>query len=230
MLENCSVLDALSTSERHNLLARGVTRSLSRGEALFFAGENTGRVHVVTDGVMKLTACDASGNESILGLAVAGDLVGEIGAIDGEGQPVDALAVTRCEAIGFDADAFLSAAVSSSKAALALLETLAGRNRWMCTTAFERTTSHVPARLAGRLLDLAETLGRTNGSTIELELPVAQADLGRLAGMCRESACKTMQRFKRGGVVDYRGRHLRILRPEVLEKIRCAGRASRPSP
>jgi hypothetical protein len=43
--------------------------------------------------------------------------------------------------------------------------------------------------------------------------------------MCRESACKTMSKMKKQGVIDYKGRKLRILRPDVLEKIRCAGRA-----
>ncbi|MEA2447336.1 MAG: family transcriptional regulator, cyclic receptor protein [Actinomycetota bacterium] len=230
MLEQiCPVIAGLQASDRMGLLARSVPRSLKRGDALFFAGESSGRIHVVVEGVLKLAASDSQGNESILGLAVPGDLVGEISAIDGDPQPLDAIATTACELVGLDADALLRAISASPKAATEMLNALVRRNRWMGATTVERTLAHVPARLAGRLLDLAETLGRMNQGTIELDLPLAQDDLGRLAGMCRESACKTMQKFKRSGVVDYRGRQLRILRPDVLEKIRCAGRAARPS-
>jgi CRP-like cAMP-binding protein len=231
MLETiCPVIAGLNPSDRDGLVARSVPRSLRRGDALFFAGENSGRIHVVIEGVLKLSACDPQGNESILGLAVPGDLVGEIAAIDGDVQPLDAVATTSCELIGLDAEALLRAIAAAPEAAAAVIELLARRNRWICAATVERTLGHVPARLAGRLLDLADSLGRMNQGTIELELPLAQDELGRLAGMCRESACKTLRRFKRSGVVDYRGRSLRILRPDVLEKIRCAGRAAKPSP
>lgn len=231
MLETiCPVIGGLNASDREGLVARAVPRTLERGDTLFFEGELSGRIHVVTDGVLKLCASDSSGNSAILGLVVPGDLVGEISAIDGDPQPLDAIAATRCEVVGLDAEALLRAITAAPGASAAMLEMLARQNRWMSAATFERTLAHVPARLAGRLLDLAESLGRMNSGTIELELPLAQEDLGRLAGMCRESACKTMQKFKRSGVVDYRGRRLRILRPDVLEKIRCAGRAAKPSP
>ena len=99
----------------------------------------------------------------------------------------------------------------------------------MSDTAVERTSSEVPARLAGRLLDLADLLGTVRQGAVEMELPLAQGDLGRLAGMCRESACKTLRRFKSQGLLDYRGRRLRILRPDALERwsSRCKHRSRR---
>ena len=225
----CSVLSALRANDRERLLSRSVPRSLRRGEALFFSGEASGRIHILKYGVLKLAVADSEGNETLIGLALPGELVGEVSAIDDEGQSFDAIAATTCDVVGLDARALLQSIYTTPKAAEEMARVMARRNRLMCTTAFERTSSPVTARLAGQLLDLAENLGRTDGRTIELELPLAQHDLGRLAGMCRESACKTMQRFKRGGVVDYRGRKLRILRPDVLEKIRCAGRGAKPS-
>jgi CRP-like cAMP-binding protein len=231
MLETiCPVIAGLSPQARDALIARAVPRTLESGDALFFAGDSSGRTHVLLEGVLKLCASDSHGNESILGLAVPGDLIGEISAIDGDPQPLDAIAATHCELVGLDSEALLRAITTTPAAASEMLQLMARQTRTMSNSAFERTLSHVPARLAGRLLDLADALGHMNSGTIELELPLAQGDLGRLAGMCRESACKTLQKFKRSGVVDYRGRRLRILRPDVLEKIRCAGRAAKPSP
>jgi CRP/FNR family transcriptional regulator, cyclic AMP receptor protein len=219
------VIDALPERDRSTLLDRAVPRHLRRGQTLYFAGERERRVHVVADGVLKLSARNGSGNETILGLATPGDIVGDLAAIDGLPQPLDAVAATGCELIGLDADLFLEIVSRNAEAALELATALATRMRWMCDTAMERTSSEISGRLAGRLLDLADVLGRVNDGAVEMEMPLAQGDLGQLAGMCRESACKTLRKFKAQGVVDYRGRKLRILRPDVLERIRCAGRA-----
>jgi CRP-like cAMP-binding protein len=126
--------------------------------------------------------------------------------------------------LGIDADMFVQMLSRSPSGALELARAMAQRTRWLCDAALERSTATVPARLAGRLLDLADLLGRVDRGAIEMELPLAQEDLGSLAGMCRESACKTLRTFKRQGLLDYRGRRLRILRPDALERIRCSGR------
>lgn len=220
-----SVLEALPPSTRQGLWDRSVVRSLAPGEFLYLAGDEAERVHLVTDGLMKFTSSDGDGRETILGLAVPGDLVGELAALDGLPQPFDVAAVTSCGVVGFDPEALIAAVASTPGAAVELAAVLAARTRWICETAMERAAGEVPARLAGRLLHLAELLGRMRGGTIEMDLPLGQGDLGRLAGMCRESVCKTLNSFKAQGVVDYRGRRLRILRPDTLELIRCAGRA-----
>jgi CRP-like cAMP-binding protein len=209
---------------------KAVPRQLRSGEILFLAGEPALRVHLVCSGVLKLSGCDGHGRETILGLAVEGDLVGEMAALDGDGQPFDAIAAGSCRLLGLDKDLLLELIEDSPLAALQLARTLTAKTRWTLSSALERSSSEVPARLAGRLLDLAEILGRVRGGTIEMDLPLAQKDLGGLAGMCRESACKTMRSFRKQGVLDYQGRRLRILRPDMLERIRCAGRAARPSP
>lgn len=225
MQQECAVLAALQERDRHRLLDRGVPRTVERGETLHFAGERAERVHLVTEGVLKFVARDGSGNETILGLGAPGDVVGELGIIDGLTQPLDVIAATDTHVIGIDAEAFMEAVTATPQAARAFLECQAARLRWVYATTLERSAGTVPARLAGRLLDLADMIGRVEDGAVALELPLQQTELGRLAGVCRESACKTMRSFKADGFVDYRGRKLRILRPDVLERIRCAGRA-----
>jgi CRP-like cAMP-binding protein len=57
---------------------------------------------------------------------------------------------------------------------------------------------------------------------------LTQKDLALLAGVSRESACRTLGRLKRDGVVHYNRAGLRVLRPDLLDRFRCARRA--PSP
>jgi CRP-like cAMP-binding protein len=222
------ILEALVPADRVKLLDRAVPKRLGPGEPLFLAGDESGRAHILMSGIVKLTARNAEGQETILCLVRPGELIGEVAGPPGWRQPLDAVAAGRSDVIGIDARLFVDALARNAEAAVELSRLMAQRARWIGESALERTTSEVPARLAGRLLHLAELLGRSQQGTVELELPLAQGDLGRLAGMCRESACKTLRSFKAAGILDYRGRRLRILRPDHLEAIRCAGRVGQP--
>ena len=225
-----TVIDPLTPAERDLLLGRAVERRLVRGEALAFAGGPGERVHVVTSGVLKLVGRDPEGTETILGLCLPGEVAGAVAAVDARPHPYDYVAATAVTALGIDAGLFTEVVARSPQACLALTRLLTGRVRWLCDATLERTSAHVPSRLAGRLLDLAEMLGRPHGTAIDVDLPFPQRDLGGLAGMCRESACKTLSRWKAEGTVVYAGRRLRILRPDVLSRIKCAGRGAAPSP
>ena len=225
---DCPVIDGLPTRERTRLLDRAVPRTLTRQQPLFLEGEPSDRVYVVTRGLLKLCARDSNGTETILGLCAPGDVAGDLGALLGT-HPYDGIAAAHCELLGLDGALFVDVVMKDASAATELARSLAERWRRMGEVALERTTGEVPVRLAGRLLELAEICGHMRSGTIEMELPLAQDDLGRLAGMCRESTCKALRRFKKAGIVDYRGRKLQILQPEVLRKIRCAERVAEPS-
>ena len=220
----CAVVSSLEPADRERLLDRAVPRRLRRTESLCLAGDRSERVHLVTDGVLKLTGRNGGGAETIVGLAVPGDIVGDVAALDGLAQPFDVVAAVDASVLGFAADLFLDVVLRSPRASEELARKLAERNRSLGDALLERGTGNVPARLAGRLLELADVLGRVDDGAVAVELPFAQGDLGRLAGMSRESACKTLRHFKKNGVLDYEGRRLRILRPDVLERIRCASR------
>lgn len=221
------VLSVLPERERHRLTDRAVPRTIAKQQPLFFAGERCVHVYVVLDGIVKLCARDATGTETILSLAVAPDIAGDIGALEGT-HPVDGLGASRCHVLALDAELFVEVVTNHAAASLELARSLADRWRRMSEVALERTAGEVPVRLAGRLLELAELCGHMKDGTIEMQLPLAQEDLGRLAGMCRESTCKALRRFKRAGVLDYKGRRLSILRPEVLRKLTCATRDGAP--
>jgi CRP/FNR family cyclic AMP-dependent transcriptional regulator len=225
----CPVLESLAPSDRALLLERAVPRTLRRGQSLYLAGEPARRAHIVAAGVIKLSFRNVQGRSTILGLALPGEIVGDVGALDGRPQPLDAVAATRSEVVGIAADMLMEMVGSSPAAALELARSFARSLRYIYGSAAERTTGTCPARLAGRLLDLAHALGHARTWGIELDLPLAQEDLGQLAGMSRESTCKTLRTFKRAGLLDYRGRRVHILHPRALESIRDSGVTPRRS-
>ena len=215
-------LDHLTAADKHRLMERSVVRNLDRDDVIHLAGDPVDRVHLVEEGVVKLSLRDSEGEETILGLTTPGGWIGDIGAIDRKPQPLDAIAATNCVVRGVDAGLFVEIVFKEPAAAVALGRQQTQRTRWFIETALERTSGEVGARLAGRLLDLGHMMGRaSDDDTITLDLPLGQRELGKLSGMCRESVCKTMRKMKRDGVLDYRGRTLRILKPDSLQMMRC---------
>lgn len=206
------------------LFENAVRRRLERGELLHLAGDHSTRVHLIERGLMLEIARDRSGHETIVGLVTRGRLVDEPSAVDGCAHHFDAFAATDCVVASLDASWFRYVVACDATLAVAVAGSLAGRVRRLSDTAHERSAQRVEGRVAGSLLDLAGMLGRERDGEIELELPVGQRDFGRFAGTSRESACKTLRRFKSQGLVDYRGRRLRILRPDALRYLRCAGK------
>ena len=229
-LVHSPVLAALGPYDLELLARRAVPRRLVAGERLYLAGERSNRTHVVVSGAVKLVARDLQGREAIVCLALPGEIIGDWAAIDGGPQPLDAVAAIKTLVVGFDATLFVEVLARSPAAALALARAMARRMRWISDAAVQRTVGDVPARLAGSLLDLAGALGANRRGALEVELPVRQGDLARLSGMCRESACKTLSSFRSRGLLEYRGRRLRILRPDVLEAIRCGATGSQELP
>jgi CRP-like cAMP-binding protein len=219
------VISALPPRARRRVLLGGVKRSLDPGEFLVLAGDDRCRAYVVRRGVIKLTARDVHGRETILGLALPGDIVGDIAAVDGLRQPLDAVAATHADVLSVDADVLVESIAANAAAAFAFARGAVAKARCTYEWACERNSRDTWARLAGRLLHMAELLGRSDSEVLEFDVPLLQGDLAHFAGMCRESASKTLNQFKSRGLIDYQKRRLRILRPDVLDRIRCAGRA-----
>ncbi|MGH2778779.1 MAG: hypothetical protein ACRDJB_09025, partial [Actinomycetota bacterium] len=60
------ILDSLRPRDRARLMDRAVLRRLVAGERLYLAGDHGRRAHLVCSGVVKMTAHDTEGRETIL--------------------------------------------------------------------------------------------------------------------------------------------------------------------
>lgn len=227
------LLDALDGATRDTVFDRSIVRSIEARSYLHLAGEPADFAYFVTDGALMLCARDSAGNETSLGLVLPGELVDEAGIVMRRPHEVDAVAAVDSRVLALEAWCLRALIAVSPAAAIVLARHLDERLTWTRRTAQERATGTVAGRVATHLLDLARALGQMHDGAIELTLPIDQARLAALAGSSREMTCRTLRRFKARGVLDYDGRELRILRPDVLDRLRCgavrnAGRALSP--
>lgn len=222
------ILSALPDDDLAYILGRGRLETYSEGDLIFITGDLPRSIYLVEDGVVKLSTIDGRHREVIVGLSLAGDLVGEVAALEDRAHPFDATAAGPCAVASMPAEELLAVLERSPRASIELARSLSTKLRLMARQTVERTTGPARARLAGRLLELADTLGRMNSGQIEIHLPFSQEELARLSGMCRETACKSLSTLRAQGVLDYEGRRIRVLRPDVLERISCGARVVTP--
>lgn len=224
-----SLIDQLGRDDRERLMGRSLDQGYERGDFIGFAGQPLRRVHIVRQGIVKLLIRNLAGDEAIVGVAAPGEMVGQMEAITGEALHLDAIAACRTVTTSIDAVELRRAIERTPHVALRVTKDLASRHRRLCDLLLERSTVDADGRLAGRLLEFGEVIGHTSEGYTQIDLPIPQADLGAISGMCRESACKVMTNFKRRGLIETNGTRVRLLRPDLLEKLRCGERVATPS-
>jgi CRP-like cAMP-binding protein len=73
----------LSAHEQATVLALGRFRQYHGGEVFFNQGDRSEFIVIIIDGYVKITAVAETGAQSLLAIRTAGDIVGELSAVDG---------------------------------------------------------------------------------------------------------------------------------------------------
>jgi CRP/FNR family cyclic AMP-dependent transcriptional regulator len=195
-------LAAVSQDEGDALRAAGVERAYGANVTLIHQADEGGPVVVLLSGRVKIVVVTNAGREAIVAIRGAGDLVGELAAIDDEPrstmvttlEPVDALVIPRSE--------FAAVLDRHPRIALSILHTVARRLRYADIQQAQYATHDVVGRLAHRLVELCERFGTHHDDGIEVTLPFSQEDLASWVGASREAVSKAFQTLRSLQIVD----------------------------
>jgi len=78
-----SFLASLTPGQRRVVLGLGRARQYHTGDALLNQGDSSDYVVIIIDGYVKISAVTGDGAESLLAIRTAGDIIGELAAMDG---------------------------------------------------------------------------------------------------------------------------------------------------
>jgi CRP/FNR family transcriptional regulator, cyclic AMP receptor protein len=195
-----SLLAALSTRERDALLTFGRVRQFNGGEVLFRQGELSNFVVVIIDGYVKITAVTESGTESLIAIRTAGDIVGELAALDE--RPRSATARAADAVVGRvilkpDLDRLLHGDYAIARA---LNQTVSAKLRESTRRRvdFRRDTK---SRLALVLVELhhSSTSRRRDGT---MAIMATQSELAGLIGASEPAVHKVLRALRDEGLID----------------------------
>lgn len=213
-----SLLESLTPIERQTLLRLGARRQYSAGETLLAEGDRTTFTVILLDGYVKISAVTEGGTESLLAIRTAGDVVGELAALDALPRSATASA----------AGAVLARVVSKPELDDCFRKhpTIAvGFNRAVAAKLRASTRHRVDfrgrdarERLARALLEL---FGDSPGRSEHLRrgLLLTQAELAGLIGASEPTVHKALRELRAAGAVDTRYRHLIITDFDALRRI-----------
>lgn len=181
---------------------RYLTRTFSRGERIFRAGDDADGFYLVSAGRLKLALPDPVRGERVVAVCGEGDLF--------KAAACGGALIHRAEAVSLQ-DETLIVSLSCTElqevtkdvpsVALLLTRALAARVQVLEEEA-EFASLPVQARLARTLLDLARRLGdKTAPGIYDLELALRQDEIASLAGATRVSATQALTAWRSMGIV-----------------------------
>ncbi len=199
----------------------GRRQRLRLGAVLFSEGDVSNRVVLLLSGRVKVSTFSEDGQETVLGYRGAGDVLGELSAIDGEEHQATVSVVEQGEAMFVQAERFLDALETMPSLSLVLLRSIVGRLRDADRKRAEFTALDVVGRVAHRLVELADDYGEPVGTGVVIGLPITQRELAGWVGSSREAVNKALQQLQRQGYIAAERRQITVLDVEGLR-----GRAS----
>ena len=198
--------------------AQGKPRRYTRGSPLFLEGEIADRVFLVESGWVTLRTTGPEGDEMILGLRGPGEVVGEMSALDGAPRTATAMPVGHVEAIVVAASALSGVVERDAGVASDLLRVMARRLREAGRDRFEFMALDTLARVAGKLVDLADRFGVPADEGVRVDLPLSQEELASWCGSSRESTVKALRALREIGAIKPGRRLVTVTNRELLER------------
>jgi CRP/FNR family cyclic AMP-dependent transcriptional regulator len=157
----------------------------AKGETLFARGETGNRLYLIADGRVRVAVITDEGRELSFRHATAGDLVGEIAALDGGPRSADALALSAVQAYSLERGTLTDLCASHPAILTALVRYLCRRIRDTSNQLEAIAFYPIEMRLARFLLVALGDRKMENGKRIPLDLGFSQAELAQLLGASR---------------------------------------------
>ena len=189
-----------------------VTRQLyPAGSCLFVEGDRVSSVLVIQRGDLKVCGATGAGREVVFDVLTAGDVVGELAALDGGVRSASAIALSDVDVLSVPASAFRAAAEKEPDLQKALLIEVVRRLR-----ASDRRQLEVGSDALGRVCARLHGLAERHGPIVDL--PVNQSDLAAWTSQSREAVVKALAALRRLGWIRTDGRRVHLLQVDRIRE------------
>lgn len=209
-------LTVLDEGERAALAGLGIVRPFPRGALLMFEHEPSERVMILLSGRVKVSRLNDDGHELLLSIRDPGDVLGELGFIDGEPRIASVAALEPVSALVVSSAAFRAHLERAPRVAVALLEVVIRRFRETTVKRSQSSAADTMGRVAARILELCERYGTAAGAEIEVATPLSQDELAAWTGSSRAGVAQALQRMRELGWIRTQRRRIVVSDPAAL--------------
>lgn len=209
-------LSLLAPDDRAALDRAAMRREYPRGCVILHRGDDAAGVLVILEGRVKIAAQAADARDAVLAFRGPGDLVGELGAIDGERRSADVAALEPVVALTLARSDFQRLIADHPGIGMALLRVAVGRQRQAGGDLAALGAHDVLGRVARRLLELCERYGADCDAGVTITLPITQEELAGWTGSSREAVSKALNTLRGLAWVETHRRELVVTDIDAL--------------
>ena len=207
ILRSSSLFEGLADDVATAVGNLAVEEKYSKGETIFFEGDEAGGFYIVGSGTIKVFKINPSGKEHILHIFGSGEPVGEVPVFSNRPFPATAEAIVNSTMLYFPRKEFVSLIEQNPSVAMNMLAVLSMRLRQFTNQIENLSLKEVPARLAGYLLYMLDE--QEHDSVVEL--PVSKGQLASLLGTIPETLSRIFAKMSDEGLIRVEGRIITIL-------------------
>lgn len=215
-LHHIPLFNQLSDSELAALAADVRPQEYPPNALIFSEGEPGQTLFLVEYGQVRIFIQNDNGQEISVNVCGPGDLFGELAVIDQLPRSANAQAMDDTRVLSLTRERFRDHLRRSPQLALNFMQALSVRVRYNTRQMDNLNQRSVPARLARKLLELAQQHGVAEAHGVRLRLALTQSDLASMTNATRESVNKALGQFRRQELIKLHGGHITVLDPEGL--------------
>lgn len=220
--DGATPMDRLAPADLAELRTAGTVHRYRTGAALVREGDASSVVFALIAGRVKVTKSAPNGRQVLLELRRAGDLVGELSAIDRSLRSATVEAIVDVEALVIPGERFRTLLATRAGLANHVLIGVVARLREASERQLELGTVDVVGRVCRRLCELAEGDGEVTPDGISLQTVLSQQELADWAGISRDGVVRAFGELRAKGWLET-GRRRLVLRDAAAVRRRSLG-------
>ncbi len=220
--ENCDIkelnqLKGLNQDELKGITSSKVSRSIKKGEVLFYKDEHINGIFCVRSGICKISKRSDNGREQIIDLVKGGDLIGERSLINNDATNIQATALDDMRVCFIPRNSLEDSLHNNPSFTLELLKNMTSALRNADSTIVDLGQKSVKQRLAYTLLNLEDNFGTTKNGCINITL--TREELANIIGTATENIIRLLSKFKKKKFIDLKAKQIFIINKAELELI-----------
>lgn len=203
----------LDPTQLEKLAAITKLRKVDRGQTLFRQGEPVEGMFFLVDGRVKIFKLSPDGKEHILHFVGSGQGFAEAALFMPGGYPAFAETMAKSVILTIPKAAFIDLIGREPLISLGIIASMSGYLRRFADRIEDLALKDVSARLARWVLDKSAETGRDFW-----DLEITKGQLAGQLGTVSETMSRTLRRFQDAGVLQVRGKFMKILDRPSLER------------
>lgn len=210
ILKQSPLFNSLENADLEGLVSSMRVQSLKQGQTLFHKGDEGTALYIIKRGAIKIVLPSKIGDEIIVTIFTVNDFFGEMALLDGEPRSANAVAIEPTEVFVLNRNNFLSFLKSNINAIQSILSSLSKRLRLTDEFLEDTCFLSISARLAKKLVELAESYGKKEENIVNIDLNLTQKELGDMISATRESTNKELKMLRDRGLISTDGNRIKI--------------------